>query len=86
MKERVTRPTVLIGEGAPRQLLPVLPTPDGIPDWTEGGTTDLETDGRKPLRTAVGPEQIGIGIHAKAANSDSYETCVTDGKDIEIDI
>ena len=85
MKERVTRPTVLIGEGAPRQLLPVFPFPDGIADGLEGGMTVLGTDGMKPRTAAAGPDLIGRGPHAEVASTDSCKTCVTDGSNSEIE-
>ena len=72
-------PTGPIGEGAPRQLLPVLPFPDGTADGMEGGMTVLGTDGMKPLSAAAGPDLMGIGAHAEVASTDSCGTCVTDG-------
>ena len=74
-----------IGEGAPRQLLPVLPIPDGIADGTEGGMAVLGTDGMRPLSAAAGPDLMGIGTHAEVASTDSCETCVTHGRNSEVE-
>ena len=74
-----------IGKGAPRQLLPVLPIPDGIADGTEGGMTVLGTDGTRPLSAAAGLDLMGIGTHTEVASTDSSETCVTHGRNGEIE-
>ena len=78
------RPTVPIGGGAPSQLLPGLPISDGTPDGAEGGMTDLETGGRKPLKMAAGPGQMGIGAQTQAASIKSCETSMSRRKGSEI--
>ena len=53
------RPTAPVRGGAPRQLRPVLPIPDGTPDRMVGGMVDLETDGRELPLMAAGPDKDG---------------------------